>query len=66
MLLAISDAVYTIIQDILATQMTNMPNNYFKATGHYYSTGMWTAALLMIPGIYAIYRLTKKYRLQNK
>jgi len=46
--------------------MTNMPNNYFKATGHYYSPGMWTAALLMIPGIYAIYRLTKKYRLQNK
>jgi len=46
--------------------MTNMPNYFFKATGQYYLPGMWTAALLMIPGIYAIYRLKKKYRLQNK
>jgi len=43
-----------------------MPNYYFKATGHYYFSGMYTAILPMIPGIYAIYRLTKEHKLQSK
>lgn len=41
-----------------------MPNYYYKATGNYYFAGMWTAILTMIPGIYAIYRLTKVHKLQ--
>lgn len=40
----------------------NMPNYYHKTTGNYYFSGMWTAILPMIPGIYAIYRLTKEAR----
>ena len=55
-----------ITQYINGTEIVNMPNYYYKTTGDYYFPGMWTAVLPMIPGIYAIYRLTKEYRLQNK
>jgi hypothetical protein len=48
------------------TEIVNMPNYYFKSTGRYYFSGMWTAVLPMIPGMYAIYRLTKAHRLQSK
>ena len=51
-----------ITQHINGTELANMPNYYYKATGHYYFPGMWTAILPMIPGIYSIYRLTKEYR----
>ena len=37
--------------------VANMPNFYYQTTGHYYFPGMWTAALPMLPGLYAIYRL---------
>jgi hypothetical protein len=47
---------------INGTEVANMPNYYCKTTGHYYFAGMWTAVLPMIPGIYAIYRLTKEYK----
>lgn len=50
-----------ITQTIKGTSIVNMPNYYYKTTGHYYFAGMWTAVLPMIPGIYAIYRLTKEY-----
>ena len=54
-----------ISQTINGTEIANMPNYYFKTTGTYYFAGMWTAVLPMIPGIYAIYRLTKEYRLSK-
>jgi len=57
---------HAISQTINGTEIANMPNYYFKTTGTYYFAGMWTAILPMIPGIYAIYRLTKEYRHQQK
>ncbi len=55
----------SITQTINGTEIAHMPNYYYKMTGHYYFAGMWTAVLPMIPGIYAIYRLTKEHRLQK-
>jgi hypothetical protein len=52
----------SITQTINGTEIVNMPNYYFKTTGHYYFAGMWTAILPMIPGIYAIYKLAKGHR----
>jgi hypothetical protein len=52
----------SITQTINGTEIVNMPNYYFKTTGHYYFAGMWTAILPMIPGIYAIYKLTKGHK----
>lgn len=46
-------------------EITNMPNYYYKTSGSYYFSGMWTAVLPMIPGMYAIYRLTKE-RIKQK
>lgn len=54
-----------ITQTINGTEVSNMPNYYYKATGRYYFAGMWTAVLPMIPGMYAIYRLTNKHRNDN-
>lgn len=54
---------------INGTEISNMPNYYYKATGRYYFPGMWSAILPMVPGIYAIYSLTNKHRndkLRNK
>jgi hypothetical protein len=54
------------INNVTATihgvEVSDMPNYYHKTTGNYYFSGMWTAILPMIPGIYAIYRLTKEYQ----
>lgn len=50
---------------IKGVEIANMPNYYYKTTGHYYFSGMWTAVLPMIPGIYAIYRLVKEHRLSK-
>lgn len=50
----------SITQMIRGTEVAHMPNYYVKVTGHYYFAGMYTAVLPMIPGIYAIYRLTRK------
>jgi len=49
-------------QNIHDTAILNMPNYYYKTTGHYYFSGMWTAILPMIPGTYAVYRLLKEHR----
>jgi hypothetical protein len=49
-----------ITQTINGTNVADMPNYYIKTTGSYYFSGMYTAILPMIPGIYAIYRLTRK------
>ncbi len=54
--------VNSVTQIINGTEVANMPNYYFKTTGHYYFSGMWTAILPMIPGIYAIYRLILEHR----
>src|SRR5215510_16398761 len=56
----------SVSQHIHGTEVANMPNYYYKTSGHYYFAGMWTAVLPMIPGIYAIYRLVKEHRLQSK
>ncbi len=53
-------------QTINGVVVENMPNYYHKTTGNYYFSGMWTAVLPMIPGIYAIYRLTKEARRSKK
>jgi len=42
--------------------VANMPNYYVGTTGRYYFAGMWTAALPMLPGIYAIARLWRAHR----
>jgi hypothetical protein len=55
-----------VTQNINGSEISNMPNYYYKTTGHYYFAGMWTAILPMIPGIYAIYRLTKEHKAQSK
>jgi hypothetical protein len=55
-----------VTQTIKGTVVADMPNYYLKTTGHYYFSGMWTAALPMIPGIYAIYRLVKEHRIQKR
>lgn len=39
--------------------IADMPNYYFGTTGRYYFSGMYTAVLPMIPGVYAIYRVVK-------
>lgn len=52
-----------VTQTIDGTVVADMPNYYYKTTGKFYFSGMWTAVLPMIPGIYAIYRLTRKPRL---
>jgi hypothetical protein len=50
-----------VTQTINGTEIANMPNYYYRTTDRYYFSGMWTVALPMIPGIYAIYRLTKEH-----
>lgn len=57
--------VESVTQIINGHEIANMPNYYYKTTGRYYFSGMWTAVLPMIPGIYAIYRLTKEHRMQK-
>jgi hypothetical protein len=52
----------SISQTIHGTPVADMPNYFVKSTGTYYFSGMYTAVLPMIPGIYAIYRLTKEHR----
>jgi hypothetical protein len=42
--------------------VANMPNYWLKATGHYYFSGMYTAVLPMIPGIWAMVRTIKARR----
>jgi len=37
--------------------VAEMPNYWIGATGRYYFPGLYTAAVPMIPGIYAIIRL---------
>lgn len=55
--------IQSVTQSINGVEVENMPNYYYKTTGAYYFSGMWTAVLPMIPGIYAIYRLTKESRM---
>lgn len=54
-----------ITEKIKGITINNMPNYYDKATGRYYFPGMYTAILPMIPGMYAIYRLLKNYKLRS-
>lgn len=58
--------INSISQTINGALVEDMPNYYHKTTGTYYFSGMWTAVLPMIPGIYAICRLTKEARKSRK
>jgi uncharacterized membrane protein YjjB (DUF3815 family) len=58
--------ISSISQTIDGVLIPDMPNYYHKTTGNFYFSGMWTAILPMIPGSYAIYRLTKEARLQKR
>lgn len=53
------DNVNKITAQLRGTEIANMPNYFYKTTGRYYFSGMYTAILPMIPGIYAIYRLSR-------
>jgi hypothetical protein len=58
--------IVPITQKINGTEVANMPNYYYKTTGHFYFAGMWTAVLPMIPGIYSIYRLVREWKCQSR
>jgi hypothetical protein len=49
----------TISQPVNSTYVAGMHNYWIKVTGHYYFSGMYTAVLPMIPGIYAIVKMIK-------
>jgi hypothetical protein len=42
--------------------MQNLPNFWFRVTGHYYFPGMYTAILPMVPGIHGIRKLLSAAR----
>ena len=46
--------------------MQNLPNFWFRVTGHYYFPGMYTAILPMIPGIFGIRQLLTAARWSNR
>ncbi len=46
--------------------VANMPNYYYKTTGTYYFSGMYTAVLPMIPGILAIYKIVNASRANRR
>lgn len=48
---------------VKGTYISGMHNYWFKVTGDYYFSGMYTAALPMIPGIWAIYTMIKAGRI---
>jgi len=56
----------TISQQVRGTLVSGMPNYWLNLTGSYYFSGMYTALLPMIPGIYAIFIIIKagKRRMQ--
>ncbi len=56
----LADTISQIVSN--GTLISNMPNYYFKTTGNYYFSGMYTAILPMIPGIYAIYKVVRTSR----
>lgn len=58
--------IHAISGVIDGSEVKDMPNYYYKTTGHYYFSGMWTAVLPMIPGGYAIYRIVKEHRKGRK
>jgi hypothetical protein len=58
------DNLQPITQTINGTQVANMPNYFYVTTDKYYFSGMYTAVIPMIPGIYAIYRLLKEHKKQ--
>ncbi|MBC7947771.1 MAG: hypothetical protein H7Y42_07825 [Chitinophagaceae bacterium] len=54
--------INAITQTIDGVKVASMPNYYYKTSGEFYFSGMWTAVLPMIPGVYAIYRLVKEHK----
>jgi uncharacterized membrane protein YjjB (DUF3815 family) len=60
------DNIETISQNIKGAFVSDMHNYWIKSTGRYYFSGMYTAVLPMIPGIYAVYTMIKVSRLPKK
>jgi len=56
-------AAQTLSRIVKGTYISGMHNYWFKVTGDYYFSGMYTAALPMIPGIWAIYTMIKAARI---
>jgi hypothetical protein len=65
---AIQPEVSASVSQVVAGRafVADMPNYYFWTTGRYYFAGMYTAALPMIPGVWAIYRVVKANRIQRQ
>src|SRR5215213_6781857 len=65
---AIQPEVSASVSQVVAGRafVADMPNYYFWTTGRYYFAGMYTAALPMIPGVWAIYRVVKANRIQSQ
>ena len=59
------DVTQAISHNIGGTFISDMPNYWVTATGKYYFSGMYTAVLPMIPGIYAIFTIVKASRKQT-
>lgn len=53
------EATQTLSQTVKGTFVSGMHNYWFSVTGNYYFSGMYTAILPMIPGIWAIYTMIK-------
>jgi hypothetical protein len=61
------DVKATISQQVAnGAYIENMRNYYIRTTGHYYFSGMYTAILPMIPGIFAIIKLIKLNRREKQ
>jgi hypothetical protein len=61
---AIQPEVSAAVSQVVAGKgfVADMPNYYLGTTGRYYFSGMYTAVLPMIPGVYAIYKVIKASR----
>jgi hypothetical protein len=52
------DVAHPISQSVASgTFVTDMPNHYWRTTGHYYFPGMYTVALAILPALYTLYRV---------
>jgi hypothetical protein len=48
------------IEPLRVGNFEGMPNYYFRATGEYYFSGLYTAILPMVPGIYGIKKILER------
>jgi len=53
------DVTQSLSQEVKGVFVSGMHNYWLRATGHYYFSGMYTAVLPMVPGIWAICTMIK-------